>query len=135
MNITREIMSVIILVVIIGIILIAMEHRPRTLNVDYFKKRWDELQKLCSNKETWALAVINADKLLDEALKKTHVKGKTMGERLVAAQHTFTNNDSVWFGHKLRNKLVHETDTKLRQKDIRAALVGFRQALKDLRAI
>jgi len=135
MNATREIMSVIILVIVIGIIFIALEHRPRTLNVDYFKKRWDELQKLCADKETWALAVINADKLLDEALKKTHVKGKTMGERLVSAQHTFTNNDSVWFGHKLRNKLVHETDTKIRQKDIRAALVGFRQALKDLRAL
>jgi hypothetical protein len=135
MNTTREILAVIILVVVIGIILIALEHRPRTLNVDYFKKRWEDLQKLCANKETWALAVIDADKLLDEALKKTHFKGKTMGERLVSAQHTFTNNDSVWFGHKLRNKLVHETDTKLRQKDVRAALVGFRQALKDLRAL
>ncbi|MGD0284193.1 MAG: hypothetical protein ABSB12_01160 [Candidatus Saccharimonadales bacterium] len=135
MNLSREIIAVVILVVVIGIIFIILEHRPRTLNVEYFKKRWQELQKLCANRATWALAIIDADKLLDEALKKSHFKGKTMGERLVSAQHTFTNNDSVWFGHKLRNKIVHETDAKLRQKDVRAALVGFRQALKDLRAL
>jgi hypothetical protein len=135
MNLSREIIAVVILVVVIGIIFLVLEHRPRTLNVDYFKKRWQELQKLCANRATWALAIIDADKLLDEALKKAHFKGKTMGERLVSAQHTLTNNDSVWFGHKLRNKIVHESDTKLRQKDVRAALVGFRQALKDLRAL
>ncbi len=135
MNLTREIIAVVILILIIGIIFAVLQRRPRTLNVDYFKKRWQELQKLCSDRKTWSLAVIDADKLLDEALKKAHFKGKTMGERLVSAQHTLTNNDSVWFGHKLRNSLVHETDVKLRQKDVRAALVGFRQALKDLRAL
>jgi hypothetical protein len=135
MSLTREIMAVVILIVVIGIILIVLQHRPRTLNVDYFKKRWQELQKLCANRTTWALAVIDADKLLDEALKKSHFKGKTMGERLVSAQHTLTNNDGVWYGHKLRNTLVHETDAKLRQKDVKTALVGFRQALKDLRAL
>ena len=135
MNLSREILAVFILVVVLGFITVILQRRPRTLNVDYFNKRWLELQKLCANKTTWTLAFIDADKLLDEALKKSHFKGKTMGERLVSAQHTITNNDSVWFGHKLRNTLVHETDVKLRQKDVRAALVGFRQALKDLRAL
>jgi hypothetical protein len=135
MNLSREILAIVILIVVIGIIFAVLEHRPRTLNVDYFKKRWQELQKHCATQSTWPLAIIEADKLLDEALKKSHFKGKTMGERLVSAQHTITNNNSVWFGHKLRNTLVHETGVKLRQKDIRAALVGFRQALKDLRAL
>ena len=90
------------------------------------------MQKLCAKSETWPLAIINADKLVDEALKLIGYKGKTMGERLVAAQRTLTNNDGVWFGHKLRNKLVHEETTKVQKRDVQMALKGLRQALLDL---
>lgn len=112
-----------------------LKRRPKSLNVDYFQKRWKDLQALCGNKDTWPLAIINADKLLDEALKKQRYRGKTMGERLVAAQRSLTDNDGVWFGHKLRNRLVHEESVKLKEKDVRLALIGFRQALKDLGAL
>jgi hypothetical protein len=109
--------------------------RPRRLKTDYFQNRWQELQKMCSNAETWPLAVINADKLLDEALKKLRFRGKTMGERLVSAQRTLSDNDSAWYGHKLRNKLVHEPDVKIKERDVKDALMGIRQALKDLGAL
>jgi hypothetical protein len=112
-----------------------LTRRPKHLDQEYFKKRWDETQRMCSSKETWPIAVINADKLLDEALKRRRFHGKTMGERLVAAQRTLTDNDGVWFGHKLRNRLVHETDVRLNEKDVRNALVGIRQAMRDLGAL
>lgn len=110
--------------------------RPKKeLDKQYFHGKWKELQKQCAKTETWALAVIAADSLLDEALKKRRFKGKTMGERLVSAQRSLTNNDGVWFGHKLRNQLVHQTDVALREKDIKHALIGIGQALKDLGAL
>lgn len=124
--------TAVVLVVFVATYLVA---RPRKLNTAYFAQRWMDAQKLCGSKDTWPLAVINADKLLDEALRKRHFKGKTMGERLVAAQKTFTNNDGVWHGHKLRNKLVHEDFTNLREDDVKQALVGLRQGLKDLGAL
>jgi len=107
----------------------------RKLNVEYYSKRWKDLQKLLGDPQTWPLAIIDADKLLDEALKQTRVKGKTMGERLVSAQHELSNNDAVWFAHKLRNKLVHEDYRKLKQGEVKDALMGFRQALKDIGAL
>lgn len=111
------------------------KRRPTKLNQEQFAQKWQELQGLCADKKTWPLAVINADKLVDDALKKQRYKGKTMGERLVAAQRDLTSNDTVWYGHKLRNKLVHE-DYKLNsQKDVKAALLGFLQALRDLGAM
>jgi len=121
-----------VLIIIVGIFL---RKKPSKLNKGYYSKRWQETQALCANQNTWPLAVINADKLLDEALKKRKYKGKTMGERLVSAQHEIRNNDHVWFGHKLRNKLVHEDFTKLKKKDVLEAMVGFREALKDLGAL
>lgn len=112
-----------------------LQRRPRTLKPEYFQQKWQELQKLCSDKSTWPLAVINADKLLDEALRKRHFKGKSMGERLVAAQRELSNNDAVWFGHKLRNRLVHENNVRLKETDVKQALMGLRQGLKDLGAL
>jgi hypothetical protein len=58
-----------------------------------------------------------------------------MGERLVAAQRSLTDNDGVWYAHKLRNQLVHQVDVKLKKRDIKHALIGIGQALKDLGAI
>lgn len=122
-------------VALLGLVTFFIKRPRKDLDRQYFRKQWKELQKQCAKAETWTLAVIQADSLLDEALKKKHFKGKTMGERLVSAQRSLTNNDGVWFGHKLRNQLVHQTDVALREKDIKHALIGIGQALKDLGAI
>lgn len=109
--------------------------RGKKLNVSKFKEQWIELQKFCSSKDTWPLAVINADKLLDDALKKKRLKGKSMGERLVQAQHELTDNDAVWFAHNLAKKLLNEAVPRLREADVKKSLVGVRQALRDLGAL
>lgn len=108
---------------------------PRKINPAEYERRWKELQGFLKDKATWPLAIIDADKLLDEALKTRRFKGKTTGERLVAAQHELKNNSEVWFAHKLRNRLVHEQDIKLRKNDVKDALLGIRSALKDLGAL
>lgn len=120
---------------LLGLVTFFIKRPKKDLDRQHFRAKWKELQKQCAKTETWSLAVIQADSLLDEALKKKHFKGKTMGERLVSAQRSLTNNDGVWFGHKLRNQLVHQNDVALREKDIKHALIGIGQALKDLGAL
>lgn len=124
----------VLLVVVFGASFL-LRRKPGKLNQQHFEQRWQEAQGLCSSEQTWPLAIINADKLLDEALKRRKYRGKTMGERLVSAQHDLKHNDEVWFGHKLRNKLVHEDLKKLKKKEVLEALVGFKAALKDLGAL
>lgn len=110
--------------------------RPhKDLNRQYFTAKWKELQRNCAKVETWPMAIIQADNLLDEALRKRRFKGKTMGERMVSAQKYVKNNDAMWAAHKLRNKLVHEVDVPLKEKDVKNALIGLREALKDLGAL
>ena len=58
-----------------------------------------------------------------------------MGEKMVSAQHTFTDNDSVWYAHALYKKIVEKKRRKLKQSEIKDALVGYRQALRDLGAL
>lgn len=121
--------------VILAAVAVVFKKTPRKPKKRHFVNKWRELQKLCSNKDTWPLAVINADNLLDEVMKNLRISGKTMGERLVSAQKIFTDIDGVWYAHKLRNKLAHGEDFKLSEKNVKDALVGFLQALKDLGAL
>ncbi len=111
-------------------------HVPRPMHKSFFEKRWHKVLESVKTPEGMVLAVINADKLVDEALRRRGFHGKTMGERLVSAQRSLSDNDSVWFAHKLRNKLVHESDhPQLNASTTKRALAGFKQALKDLRAL
>ena len=121
-------------VIAAGLIAVIFKRRPRKLKTVRFQDRWRDLQKLCANKETWSKAVVAADKLLDEALKKRRYAGKSMGERLTKAQRDLSDNEGVWFGHKLRNKVEHDQDVKLKESEVKKALIGIRQALKDLGA-
>jgi len=120
---------------LIIVILVTWRRRPRKLNGAHSMERWLTLQKNCSNKKTWPQAILEADKLLDDTLKRLRYRGKTTGERLVAAQHKLSNNEGVWFGHKLRNRIQDNDLKKISKQDTLEALSGFRQALKDLGAL
>lgn len=106
------------------------------INQDYFFDRWFALlAKVKNSEDGMILAVIDADKLLDEALKKRRFRGKTTGERLVSAQRSLKDNDAVWYAHKLRNRLVHEPDVRLKKSEAQTALAGFKKGLQDLGAL
>lgn len=100
-----------------------------------FREKWSKLQKKLPNQENWLEALQEADKLLDEAMKKNKVKGESMGERLVNAQKEFQDKDEVWFGHKLCKKHQENPKLKLKKNDVKRALLALRQALRDLGAI
>jgi hypothetical protein len=126
-----------VVVVLAGIVgfVIWRRRMPAMLNTEFYQERWHELQKLLRDKAQWAQAIIDADQLLDNALKKKKFRGRSMGERLVKAQRLFSDNDSVWFGHKLKAKIDSEPDLKLKEKEVKQALLGIRQALKDVGAL
>ena len=109
--------------------------RPPKLKQDYFVNEWRELQKLLRNKERWDVALLQADALFDAALKKSRFRGASMGERMVKAQKLFTDNDGAWFAHKLRKEVESNPDFKLKEDDLKNALIAIRQALKDLGAL
>lgn len=134
-------MSLELLVILIPILalsiltLVLIQKRiPRRLKSGHFNAKWKELQLYCKDKATWREALVRADHLLDEALKRRRFKGKSMGERLVAAQRKLSNNDGVWYAHNLCKKAIDDAELKLRQNEVKRALLGIRQALKDLGA-
>jgi hypothetical protein len=110
-------------------------HRKSGLDKEEFTRRWKDIQTLIGSPEGSKMAIIEADNLVDEAMKQLRISGKTMGERLVTARKLFSDNDSIWMAHKLRNKIVHESNVRLQSAQLKDAIIGFRKALKDLGAL
>ena len=109
--------------------------KKRIKRTSKFISGWKELQGLCKDKETWADALQSADVLLNKALKKRRFKGKTLGERLVKAQRYITDNDDIWDAHNLVKKLTADATLRLKESEVKEALISFREALKDLGAL
>jgi hypothetical protein len=125
-----------VLLVIVGFLLFLMYKKiPRKLNQKKYQEKWNELQKLCKNKDTWPEALQQADKLLGEALRQRRFKGKKIGERIVSAQKKLSDNDAVWFAHNLAKKTIEQPEKPLKEADAKKALTGFRQALRDIGAL
>jgi hypothetical protein len=126
--------------VIAGLVLwliFRFQHGSSQLDIEKYRKKWLEIERQLNRDDTRScqFAIIEADKLLDCALKETGVKGDTMGERMRTAKDKWSNRDAVWRAHKLRNQIVHETNVQVTYDTARRALAGFKRALKDIGAI
>lgn len=110
---------------------------PKQLNVEEYRCEWLEIEKKLSrdNEDSNHLAILNADKLLDKALRERGISGQTMGERMKQLQKTWKDANAVWSAHKLRNKIAHESSVRIDYNATRRALSAFKQALKDVGAI
>lgn len=107
------------------------------LDVDKYRVKWMAIEQQLQrdHEASYHMTILNADKLLDLALKERGIKGETMGERMKNAKDTWQNANAVWGAHKLRNQIAHEADVRIGYDDTRRALAGFKQALKDVGAI
>lgn len=136
-----SVLFLVVAIVAVGLLaLVAMTlmgKRRHEFNVEEYQTRWLKIENslVKGQRQTYNLAVLNADKLLDRALTEMGLPGKTMGERMKRVNDKFTKVNSVWYAHKLRNQIAHESDFELDYDEASRALAGFRQALKDLGAI
>jgi len=127
-------------VIIVGILLFAvvtLSKKGGAFDVEKYRTRWMTIEQslVKDNEPSYHMAILNADKLLDQALREAGVKGQTMGDRMKFARDRWSNRDAVWASHKMRNKIAHETDVRVSYDTARRALAGFKQGLKDLGAI
>ncbi len=122
-----------LLVITVSILLI--RKLPKRIKTSHYVRKWRDIQKLCAKKSDWSHAIVHADMLLDEVLKKRKIAGKTMGERMVNAQSKFSANDAIWTAHKLANTIRQDGVQKLSESAVKDTLVAFRQAMRDMGAL
>jgi len=128
-------------ILIFGAILFAVvmltKRGPKHLDVEKYRTRWMAIEQQLKRDEamSYSMCVLNADTLLDQAMRDKGVPGATMGERLKQLQKSWSNANNVWTAHKLRNQIAHESNVRLDYDGTRRALASFKQALKDVGAI
>ncbi len=79
------------------------------------------------------VAILEADKLLNDALREAGVIGIQLGDRLKkASTGQIPNLNELWQAHKLRNQIAHEPNFKLKRDLAERALGIYETALKNL---
>lgn len=136
-----SVIFLLIAIVIVGImvfIAISITSKRRySFDKEDYQTDWLKIENSLDkdNKQSYNSVVIDADKLLDKALNEMGLPGKTMGERMKRAGGYFSQVNSVWYAHKIRNQIAHEHGFSVDYNQAKHALASFKQALKDLGAI
>jgi hypothetical protein len=86
------------------------------------------------NPNDWKLAIIEADIMLDEALKRQGYAGTSLGERLRSiSPQALHSLDDAWQAHKVRNDIAHSgVDFVLTHKLARETIVQYERVFTEL---
>lgn len=131
------IFAIIIVGILIFIAILLTGKRGYHFNVEFYQSRFltieNNLRK--DSPSSFAMTIVEADKLLDKAMIEVGLPGKTMGDRLKKSGDRFSELNSIWRAHKLRNFIAHESGFEVSFTQAKNALEIYKQALKDLGAI
>jgi len=98
-------------------------------------QRWQKiLEKLKKGDEAnLKLAVIEADILLDDIFKRMGLPGKSMDERLgQITQAEIKSVDRIWEAHKIRDRIIDNSNVKISFAEAERAVGDIETALKEL---
>ncbi len=101
-------------------------------------ERWEKIQTYMEsdNESDWKLAIIEADKLLDELVTKMGYIGDNLGERLKSVEPSdFLSLQAAWEAHKMRNRIAHEQGLQLTRREARRTIDLFAQVFKEFQFI
>ncbi len=85
------------------------------------------------NPNDWKLAIIEADIILDNLLKKHGYSGNSLGERLknISPNQLETLNDA-WEAHKIRNRIAHDgADFVLTQRLVQETITRYKRVFDE----
>lgn len=97
-------------------------------------RRWASIKKsLESDDETsWRRAIIDADKMLDEILKKVGYEGQTMEKRLENIHiDQFPSLEDAWRAHRVRKFLDEDPDYPLKKEVAERAFEIYKNIFRE----
>lgn len=103
-----------------------------------FEKRWNKVRDKANSKSESArkLAVIEADDMLEEVLKKIGYSGENLGERLEnMSSKDLSNLGLVRKAHATREDIVHDPSYKLDSSETQKLMEIYEKSLEELEAL
>ena len=110
---------------------VSMERLYKRRSIKGWQQIRGRLEK--GNEAELKLALIEADKILDEVIKMIGYRGDTMADRLKQITPAeLSSIGDIWNVHKLRNRVVHETDFMVTKHDIEKAISIYEKTFKEM---
>lgn len=97
-------------------------------------KQWAMITRRIAsmNDSDWKLAIIEADKFVDDVVRHLGGQGNTVGERLNSLPPgSIQHLDELWAAHKVRNNIVHDPDYQLNQQGAKDTIALYETVLKE----
>lgn len=131
------------LLIVWGVIYVLKQARSsRSSDWEFFERErftrsWQEIEQLAKQGSGAGrkLAIIEADKLVDTAMRKVGFPGETMAERMKVAEYRFPAIRQMWMAHKWRNQLVHEAHFSLSERQTVEALRAYHDVLRQMKVL
>lgn len=101
--------------------------------------RWKKVLDLSysNNPSDWRLAILEADIMLEEALRARGHAGDGLGEMLKGIDRSdMLTIESAWEAHKVRNRIAHAGgEFELNERETRRVISHFEEVFKELEVI
>lgn len=102
-------------------------------------EKWERIIELINspNSSDWRLAIIEADVMLEELLRKAGYDGDSIGEMLKAVDRSdFLTLEAAWEAHKIRNAVAHQgADYPLNEREAKHAVSLFESVFREFKII
>jgi hypothetical protein len=112
--------------------------RTFTLRDALAKERWEDIAKRAAagSPDLMKLAIIEADKLVDDTLKRLGLQGEHMADRLQQVRpEEIRSLNALWAAHRLRNELVHTPGFSASPEEFKKALAGYEAFLREVKVL
>jgi hypothetical protein len=112
---------------------VAAHDVPRT------QLRWERITSEISsdNEQSWRLAILEADIMLNELLDSLGYRGETMADKMRGIERgDFNTIDLAWEAHRARNRIAHESsETPLNPRDARQVIDLYTKVFREFRIV
>jgi len=100
--------------------------------------KWNKVrEKLASENESdWKTAIIEADGIIDDLVKRMGYKGDNLGERLEDINPGQVSNiEKLREAHKIKNSITKEPGFQLTRESAREAMENYEEFLKEFEVL
>lgn len=113
-------------------------HHKETMHDIVMKERWHAIEAkfALGTPEAARISIIEADALVDAALKSMQIEGEHLADRLSNLESDdIKSMPRIWRAHRMRNDLVHTPGFAVSPQDAERTMQDYRTFLKEIEVI
>jgi hypothetical protein len=117
----------------------AMQKTVAARDVSRTQLRWSRIKDEISseNEQSWRLAILEADIMLNELLDSLGYRGETMADKMRGVERgDFNTIDLAWEAHRARNTIAHQgAQVKLEPREARRIIGLYERIFREFKFI